>query len=147
METEQDRRRKVGEAIRIRRRGLTLNSRGEFNRCSIPRLTLGVLEEEDRADQADNVEEVVGEDWTSQMLEKRDRVDKGDRDALGRAVKTDSCKRKEQEEAPQNRGRGRKRQKYKALDEDWGMVEVEDHQHFLYSALEGVKRPLQLDQT
>ena len=27
------------------------------------------------------------------------------------------------------------------------MVEVEDHRHFLYSGLEGVRRPLELDQT
>ena len=84
-------------------------------------------------------------DWTSKMLRKRDRVEKGDRDLLGRAVKTDSCKRTDQEAAPHNRGR--KRQRYQAFDEDWGMVEVEDHQQFLYSGLEGVKRPLGLDQT
>ena len=34
--------RQVGEAIRIRRRGLTLNSKGEYNRCSISRLTLAL---------------------------------------------------------------------------------------------------------
>ena len=32
--------RQVGEAVRIRRRGEVLNSKGEFNRCSITRLTL-----------------------------------------------------------------------------------------------------------
>ena len=41
--------RQVGEAVRIKRRGLTHNSKGEFNRCLIPRLTLGL--EDDAEDQ------------------------------------------------------------------------------------------------
>ena len=38
--------RQVGEAVKIRRRGgegSVLNSKGEFNRCKITRLTLGEL--------------------------------------------------------------------------------------------------------
>ena len=131
--------RQVGEAIRIRRRGLTLNSKGEFNRCSIPRLTLGL--DDDLADQPGDLgedgEDGDKDDWTELMLQQRDEKDKLDRIKLGRPGVSSSNKRLGGEQ--ESSTRRRKKKKYEVLEEDWGMTENE-HSDFLYSGLEGVKR-------
>ena len=133
--------RQVGEAVRIRRRGLTLNSRGEFNRCSIPRLTLG-LEEENLAEHPDSQGEEYEDDrddWTDLMLLHRDEADRLSREALGRAGITESCKRVGEEQSAPAMKR-RKKQKYELLSEDWGMTGDDGHTNFLFSGLEGVRR-------
>ena len=73
--------RQGGEAIRIQRRGLaTLNSRGEFNRCSIQRLSLGNEldpKQDNMVDQnaLERGEEDTTTDWTTGMLKTRDMRD------------------------------------------------------------------------
>ena len=71
--------REVGEAIRIQRRGeeITLNSRTEYNRCKITRLS---LEEKDyvnlggQEEQDNQGEEDMNQDWTASLLSRRDKA-------------------------------------------------------------------------
>ena len=59
----------MGEAVRIRRRGLVLNSKGEYSRCKITRLSLEKKEDGVGGRQGDP-EEVYGEplDWSNKLL-------------------------------------------------------------------------------
>ena len=93
--------RQVGEAVRIVRRGLVLNSRSEFNRCSISRLSLDqvrtpdtVIEEQLAEGQG---EEDLTTDWTEHLLAQRDRADQESRQILGKVRTVDSHKRKDVE--------------------------------------------------
>ena len=68
----------MGEAVRIASRGRDtslLNSRGEYNRCSIVRLSLeqGIEEGKEGTDQG---EENLATDWTIGLLKGRDNRDK-----------------------------------------------------------------------
>ena len=54
--------RQVGEAVRIELRGNVLNSKGEYNRCRLPRL---VVEESWKEGRTKMTEEEVGEGWSS----------------------------------------------------------------------------------
>ena len=127
--------RQVGEAIRIRRRGVVLNSRGEFNRCKISRLSLEqVIKEQDKEVFGDMGEEDLDRDWTEKMLNDRDMVDRECRQALGKVHMKVASKR-----GVQDKKRGRKH-KYARLEE-WGMDDV-DKNTFLNSGLEGVTRRL-----
>ena len=110
--------RQIGEAIRIQRRGLVLNSKAEFNRCKITRLSLHLGEDLDQAkqgyeqenDEMDGVGERPPEkDWTASLMERRDRTDQESRKRLERIEKKATK-------------RSRKR-KYEIVGEDWGLVE------------------------
>ena len=138
--------RQVGESIRIQKRGgmggLVLNSKSEYNRCSIARLCLEQKEEFKEAEEdhmtadGDDCEDL---DWTTGLLEKRDLQDRENRRSLGKLVRIGSEKRKDSVEFT---GRKRsKRKKYENISEDWGMCEGEGRasENFLYSGLEGVK--------
>ena len=82
--------RQVGEAIRIQRRGgeMTLNSKTEYNRCRLTRLSLEKKEQADAGgteDQENQGEEDMDRDWTVALLDKRDKADSDWRRGLGRA--------------------------------------------------------------
>ena len=65
--------RQVGEAVRIAKKGPILNSKAEFNRCKITRLTLGEEEEETTETTGDDAsEETNDEDWSQKLLSDRD---------------------------------------------------------------------------
>ena len=125
--------RQVGDAIRIQRRGLTLNSKGEYNRCKITRLMLGNEELDLDTDKG----ETVVEDNADRLLEHRDRRDKVDRLKIGRPNKTEGRKRKEADGEP---GR-RKRRKYDLVEDSWGQGKDGDNSReaFLMSGLEGTR--------
>ena len=129
--------RQVGEAVRIRRMWLTLKSKGEFNRCSIPRLTLGLEDDDEDQPGGSGDEDGDGDkdDWTDGMLHQRDEMDRVDRMALGRPEMSTSAKRMG-EEPDISSTRRSKRRKYKLLEEDWGVSGEESHNNFLYSGLE-----------
>ena len=90
--------RQVGEAIQIRARGgegAVLNSRGEFNRCSITRLTLDSSNEEQGANKITNYEvedeeqaEMAGRDGELQILGRREQTDKEQNRRLGKLEQT-----------------------------------------------------------
>ena len=100
-----------------------LNSRTEYNRCSIPRLTLEQTSNEQAENtlQKDYCEEDITVDWTEQMLLKRVQSDGENRKKLGRAEKSEVCKRKR----GTGGGRRSKKRKYEMLDEDWGIDDRE----------------------
>ena len=126
--------RQVREAVRIRRRGgagAILNSKGEFNRCHIPRL---VVEEEDKeAVETRRIQEQAEkEEITNCMNEEESSWEKG------------KCKEREQRLKKRRRGsvmeeegvrNGKpwgekkmpKRLKYAILSEDWGEEAGEQH--------------------
>ena len=60
-------------------------------------------------------------DWTEQMLHKRVQSDGENRKKLGRAEKSEVCKRKRGTWG----GRRSKKRKYEMLDEDWGIDDRE----------------------
>ena len=132
--------RQVGEATRIRRRGLTLNSKSEFNRCKITRLSLEQPEVTDYVNTyKDKMEEDVKDDQTEQLLKKRDLADREDRRCLGRADMAGSQKRKEEPDGNATR-KNHKKMKYAKLGDDWGLSEDRSANSFLYSGLEGTSR-------
>ena len=117
--------RQVGEATRIRRRGLVLNSRGEFKRCKISRLSLEQVikeqdNEQDNEQVSDHGEEDLEKDWTEKMLMDRDIVENKCRQALGRVQFKAASKRVVQDEMK----KGGRKHKYARLEE-WGMQDVE----------------------
>ena len=67
--------RQVGEAVQIQRRGIVLNSKSEYNRCSIARLSLEQDENKTWEQEDRGCEEDLNMDWTSKLLEKRDSTD------------------------------------------------------------------------
>ena len=88
--------RQVAEAVRIKRRGQVLNSRTEYNRCSIQRLTLEQNSQEHvEGGEQHHGDGDNGEEWTEQWLDWRDRTDREDRTRLGRAEHKAMSKRKE----------------------------------------------------
>ena len=128
--------RQVGEAVRIARRGHILNSKGEFNRCKITRLTLG-QEDEDTTDGGgfeNEKKESKDEDCSQRLLEMRDKKDKEERAGLGQAECTISQKR----EGEQFKKKKSKKLRYERDGGTWGEVGDEARQAFLFSGLEGV---------
>ena len=67
--------RKVSEATRIQRRGITLNSKGGYNRSALTRLTLAAEESEVSKEWENGIEK----DYTTGMFKKRKEVDRKDR--------------------------------------------------------------------
>ena len=137
--------RQVGEAVRIARRGRDtplLNSRGEYNRCSIVRLSLDQADVDsfEGTEQGElEGEENLNEDWTAGLLEGRDNRDRAERKSMKRIEKTDSSKRERGAEMPPKR---RKKLKYDLGGEEWGQTGGREggKTTFLYSGLEGVKK-------
>jgi hypothetical protein len=111
--------RQVAEAIRIQMRGVTLNSKGSYNRCSIARL---VLEERDnqQEDQGDLVADMLGEQAEKRLSFNREQRDKQKR--VGRPGMKKAEKRREATvgQFGQVDGNSRKRRKFRMADEDWG---------------------------
>ena len=136
--------RQVGEAIRIRKRGgVTLNSKSEYNRCKITRLSLEQAEEEktEYSTYMSKNEEDISDDWSDHMLTRRDMVDKTDRLSLGKLEMTSVSKRKDDSECGEGKTIKRRRTlKYDRLGDDWGNAEDDSQTGFLYSGLEGVRR-------
>ena len=142
--------RQVGEAVRIRRRGGEggiLNSRSEYSRCRITRLTLGKGDEKENEkmsnEQDDGAEEYWGEqtEWSQGLLAKREELDKKGRKALGAPEKTTSKKRLEEEggKGCTEKKRRSKKLKHSMIPEEWGEDGAEEGKTlFLYSGLEGV---------
>ena len=135
--------RQVGEAVRIAKRGRDtplLNSRGEYNRCSIVRLSLE-QEPTDAKEWTEQGEENLDTDWTIGLLQGRDIRDKQDRQTLGKVEISGSTKR---DGGPGLPPRRRKKLKYDLGREDWGLTwgewgADEKKSNFLYSGLEGVR--------
>ena len=99
-------RRQVGEAVRIRRRGgSVLNSRSEFNRCSITRLTLPepLPSPRELGEEEGPEAEVCSDSWVRRVPEQ---------------LEITSPSKRQGDKKP---GRAPKRLKYCVLGEDWGM--------------------------
>ena len=118
--------RQAGEAVRIMRRGgagSVLNSRGEFNRCYIPRL---------RVEEPSKVEEL--EKWEEQELEKTmELLREEDKQWEGRmrgrrheGTKSSSTAhgggKRATREPPG--GRRRKKLKFSLVEDDWGIMKT-----------------------
>ena len=85
--------RQVGEAVRIMRRGIVLNSKSEFSRCKISRLSLEQLDgDKGREGDGKGLGDELRKDWTIGMLQKRDGVDRESRKQLGRVIRTKRSK-------------------------------------------------------
>ena len=122
--------RQVGEAVKIKRRGgegSLLNSKGEFNRCKITRLTLGEQSTEPALENQsmENEEQVFkGEqDGEKIFLKRREQADKRSRGYVGnykmapqRAKRTGSFG----EEPPT---KPRKKRKFELVGSRWGLEE------------------------
>ena len=129
--------RQVGEAVRIMRRGLVLNSKSEFSRCKITRLSLEQLDKEKEQEvNGSGLGEELLKDWSRHMLDRRDKVDKDSRQRLGRVSTSESSKRIGAAQEPTRRV---KKRKYELVGEDWGLIDEEgtDVSAFLHSMLLG----------
>ena len=115
--------RQVGEAVRKGRRGAgsLLNSRSEFNRCSIVGLTLEQEEYKTEEDQQSESMEGATEDmWEGRMLQRREESDRAKRRELGRPDCTTTASKRREDGAREGRIRPTKRRKHETLGEDWG---------------------------
>ena len=118
--------RQIKEAVRIRRRGganQILNSKGEFNRCYIPRL---VVHEEDEGSKKMRMDEEAKEEdllvkcleeeesnWMGRKARERDKLDKKrNRQIEGEEVLEESNM--------MGRRKRAKRLRYSVIKEDWG---------------------------
>ena len=109
--------RQVGEAIRIQRRGLTLNSKGGYNRSAHTRLTLAAEEDEVSKEWEVGIEK----DYTSGMFKRRKEVDRRDRSGNEAGAIWKEGKRKaDAEQMGGEEGRRRKKWKYEVIKGDWG---------------------------
>ena len=110
--------RQVGEAIRIYRRGITLNSKGGYNRSALTRLTLVEEEEEVLKEWEAGIEK----DYTTGLFKKRKEMDRLDRlDRAGRAIEgTGKEVKRKDEQNEQGGGRRKKKRRYEVIQGDWG---------------------------
>ena len=117
--------RQVAEAVRIRRRGgegAILNSKSEYNRCTIPRLQLGEEEDEEKVARIEQEHLLMVEKGAEEQIKQWEQ-----RRATIKAVEQrkrrttngagSSSKRKEEEQKP---GKRMKRLKYQQIPEGWG---------------------------
>ena len=125
--------RQVAEAVRIRRRGGEggiLNSKGEFNRCHIPRLRVEEVDTE-------NLELADKEVREQEMITLREQDDEWERKRVRELGKnalmgptTSPMKRSQGDslkgEQDMTRGRKRRKLKFQKLEDNWGDVELED---------------------
>ena len=129
--------RQAAEAVRIMRRGgegAILNSKGEFNRCFIPRLMLieeDKLKELEEMDKEENrrTEFTIKENqeaWESSRIRKRRNDMKNDLDRTGRQGQKSKNPRDSQGSGS-SLGRAKKRMKYQLMEDDWGEApKIED---------------------
>ena len=110
--------RQIGEAVRISRRGEVLNSKSEYSRCKITRLSLEKIMTENEQVQLDKASELKEKDWTEVMLSKRDYQD---RQGLGEVRVSEVSKRKAEGKAT----RRTKKRKYNIIGENWGLGEID----------------------
>ena len=118
--------RQAGEAVRIQLRGgagSVLNSRGEFNRCYVPRLRVEeekVIKELEQLDEQEDQEilEVLRENDNTWENRKTGRRAGEAREHLGKQLSQGSSSKRA---GPSAQGRRRtKKLKYSVLEEDWG---------------------------
>ena len=113
--------RQIGEAVRISRRGEVLNSKSEYSRCKITRLSLEKIMTENEQVQLDKASKLEEKDWTEVMLSKRDYQDRQDRQGLGEVRVSEVSKRKAEGKAT----RRTKKRKYNIIGENWGLGEID----------------------
>ena len=108
--------RQVGEAIRIQRRGVTLNSKAGYNRSALTRLTLDEGEDEVTKEWEEGIEK----DYTTGMYKKRKEADRKDR--AGRPVYTfkDGKRKADPEPTGVEEGRRKKKRRFEVIKGDWG---------------------------
>ena len=122
--------RQVGEAVHIRRRGgagSILNSKSEFDRCKIPRLT---VEQEDEEEVKKALEEELHLDkliveeqansWGATQYRARKEQEIGDLGSLGSQPTKTSRSRQDDDMEDKDSGRAKKKRRYKLLDDNWG---------------------------
>ena len=127
--------RQLGEAVRIRRRGgqgNILNSKSEYDRCKIPRLTIDEKEEElnkmaEKKEQEKlNVilEQLDKEEqaWGATKNTKRNELMRAESLELGPAGMSRSKKREQQ---TKQKGARSKKLRYAILEEEWGKEQPE----------------------
>ena len=128
--------RQLGEAVRIRRRGgqgSILNSKSEYDRCYIPRLTveekdtreLALLEEQEAKKNREQQDEDMAE-WDSAKLRSRREQDRAESSRIGTIEVRISGEKREQEQL-QGNGRRSKRPKQEVLGEQWGKEQPESN--------------------
>ena len=108
--------RQIAEAVRIRRRGAgVLNSKGVYNRCSLPRLVVEESKTDDGKEQDEPLLELPGDEWTRPRWMSRRKREEGE----------------ERADRPSKRSRN-----------EWGLGEVAEEQQrmdFLISRSSGNK--------
>ena len=128
--------------MRIAKRGLVLNSKAEFSRCKISRLSLEQVSQDQQFSEASDLgreQEEPREEWTDGLLRKRDKLDKVNRSRLGMVKLTGSKKRENKELKTPRRV---KRRKFNLIGEEWGLAVEEqgDPREFLYSGADGYEK-------
>ena len=117
--------RQLGEAVRIRRRGgegAVLNSKGEFNRCRIPRLVVEETEETEKLEEQ-RVQETMKlldkeqSRWETNKLRMRDQQHLRSRSSANNDTKNKKRAATYQKEQPNKKI---KRRKYMIIGEAWG---------------------------
>ena len=105
---------------------MVLNSRSEYSRCKIGRLTLEHLDnikgmqEEDGSDKGEEQEV----DWSDILMRKQREMDREIVRGRGtNQLNVGNIKRKDRADTKQNNRRV-KRRKYALLGEDWGLLEA-----------------------
>ena len=120
--------RQAGEAVRIQRRGgagSVLNSRGEFNRCYIPRLR---VVEEEVTKELELVEEQENR-VVQEFLEEQDNMWESSKTGRRKADAREQHDQHQNQRSSSKRagntaGRRSKRMKFAMLEEDWGLVKT-----------------------
>ena len=137
--------RQIGEAVRIRRRGgagCILNSKSEFDRCQIPRLTIEEQDEEKlkkrKEEEEQEMEKILSSleeqtnMWGEKKLREREQADKLEGSRLTRILER-STSTKREPGSTLSTGAGaqskrRKKLKHKVEEEDWGGEAQEQEQ-------------------
>ena len=108
--------RQVGEATRIQRRGVTLNSKGGYNRSALTRLTLAAEE----SDVSKEWENGIEKDYTTGMFKKRKEVDRRDRAGnVAGGIWKEGKRKADVEQMGREEGRRRKKRRYEVIT-PWG---------------------------
>ena len=105
--------RQVAEAVRIQRRGgeaAVLNSKAEFNRCSIPRLVVEKVEEESMSKMVEEERKKTEDDLLATQL-----AWESDKLATRKEERTKIAKKHTEKES-----KSEKRRVYSLIEEDWG---------------------------
>ena len=109
--------RQVGEATRIQRRGVTLNSKGGYNRSALTRLTLAAEE----SDVSKEWENGIEKDYTTGMFKKRKEVDRRDRAGnVAGGIWKEGKRKADVEQMGREEGRRRKKRRFEVIKGDWG---------------------------